>query len=95
LVPDVPYLQDKFTNRIAYSDISITNSFKNGFRIFKNGNYRDYNMEYGAITKIVEFFGNIICVFEHGIAKIPVNERAVAGSGSGGDVFINTSNVLP
>ena len=95
LVPDVPYLQDKFTNRIAYSDISITNSFKNGFRIFKNGNYRDYNMEYGAITKIIEFFGNIICVFEHGIAKIPVNERAVAGSGSGGDVFINTSNVLP
>ena len=95
LVPDVPYLQDKFTNRIAYSDISITNSFKNGFRIFKNGNYCDYNMEYGAITKIIEFFGNIICVFEHGIAKIPVNERAVAGSGSGGDVFINTSNVLP
>ena len=95
LVPDVPYLQDKFTNRIAYSDISITNSFKNGFRIFKNGNYRDYNMEYGAITKIIEFFGNIICVFEHGIAKIPVNERVTAGSGSGGDVFINTSNVLP
>lgn len=95
LVPDVPYLQDKFTNRIAYSDISITNSFKNGFRIFKNGNYRDYNMEYGAITKIVEFFGNIICVFEHGIAKIPVNERVTAGNGSGGDVFINTSNVLP
>lgn len=95
LVPDVPYLQDNFTNRIAYSDISVTNSFKNGFRIFKNGNYRDYNMEYGAITKIVSFFNNIICVFEHGIAKIPVNERAVAGSGSGGDVFINTSNVLP
>lgn len=95
LVPDVPYLQDKFTNRIAYSDISITNSFKNGFRIFKNGNYRDYNMEYGAITKIIEFFGNIICVFEHGIAKIPVNERVTAGSGSGGDIFINTSNVLP
>ena len=95
LVPDVPYLQDKFTNRIAYSDISITNSFKNGFRIFKNGNYRDYNMEYGAITKIVEFFGNIICIFEHGVAKIPVNERSVAGSGSGGDIFINTNNVLP
>nr|WP_303661438.1 hypothetical protein [Bacteroides intestinalis] len=26
---------------------------------------------------------------------IPVNERAVAGEGSGGTVYINTSNVLP
>ena len=45
--------------------------------------------------KLVELFGNILCIFEHGIALIPVNERAVAGEGSGGNVFINTSNVLP
>ena len=45
--------------------------------------------------KMTELFGNILCIFEHGIALIPVNERAVAGEGSGGNVFINTSNVLP
>lgn len=39
--------------------------------------------------------GNLLCVFEHGIGLIPVNERAVAGQGSGGEVYINTSNVLP
>lgn len=50
---------------------------------------------YGSIIKMVELFGNILCVFEHGVALIPVNERAVAGEGSGGNVFINTSNVLP
>ena len=44
---------------------------------------------------MVEWFGNLLCIFEHGVALIPVNERAVAGEGSGGNVFINTSNVLP
>jgi hypothetical protein len=34
-------------------------------------------------------------VFEHGVALIPVNERAVAGEGAGGNIYINTSNVLP
>mgnify|MGYP007119894062 FL=1 len=32
---------------------------------------------------------------EHGVLRIPVNERAVAAQGSGGNVYINTSNVLP
>jgi len=34
-------------------------------------------------------------VFEHGIALIPINERALAATGSGGEVYINNSNVLP
>ncbi|MGM9965217.1 MAG: hypothetical protein ACI32Z_08775 [Clostridium sp.] len=29
------------------------------------------------------------------MALIPINERAIAGEGSGGNVYINTSNVLP
>ena len=32
---------------------------------------------------------------ENGIVLIPVNERAVAGEGDGGNIYINTSNVLP
>lgn len=57
--------------------------------------YRDYPLTYGSIVKLVEWFGSIICVFEHGVALIPVNERVVAGEGVGGNTFINTSNVLP
>ncbi len=95
LVPDVPYILNMFTNRIAYSEISVDKSIKNGFRVFKNVNYRDYNMEHGAIVKIMEFFGNLICVFEHGIAKIPVNEKTVTSQGTNGPVFINSNNVLP
>ena len=93
--PEAPAIKNDFTNRIAYSDINITDAFKNGFRTFKSTHYRDYPKTYGQITKIVELRGNLMCVFEHGIALIAVNERAVAGEGAGGNIYITTSNVLP
>jgi hypothetical protein len=34
LVPDVPYIKNWFGTRIIYSDIHITDAFKNGFRTF-------------------------------------------------------------
>lgn len=94
-LPDVPYIKNRFDTRIMYSDISVGDAFKNGFRVFQMTHYRDYPRTYGGIMKMIELLGNILCIFEHGIALIPVNERAVAGEGSGGNVFINTSNVLP
>lgn len=94
-LPNVPAIKNKFHTRIMYSDINVNDSFKNGYRVFKLTHYRDYPLTYGNITQLVEWFGNLICVFEHGVAIIPVNERAVAGDGAGGNIFINTSNVLP
>lgn len=94
-VPDVPAIKNDFTNRIAYSDIHVNDAFKNGFRVFQGTHYRDYPKTYGSITKLIELRGSLLCVFEHGVALIPVNERAVAGEGNGGNIYINTSNVLP
>lgn len=94
-VPDVPVIKNDFTNRISYSDIHVNDAFKNGYRTFRGTHYRDYPKTYGQITKLVELRGNLLCVFEHGVALIPVNERAVAGEGAGGNIYINTSNVLP
>lgn len=93
--PNVPAIKNAFHIRIMYSDINVNDSFKNGYRVFRIQNYRDYPVTYGSIIKLVEWFGNIICVFEHGVALIPVNERVQSGDGMGGNVFINTSNVLP
>ena len=93
--PEVPAIKNDFTNRISYSEIHVNDAFKNGFREFKGTSYRDYPKTYGQITKIIELRGNLICVFEHGVALIPVNERAVAAQGSGGNAYINTSNILP
>jgi hypothetical protein len=61
-----------------YSDIHINDGYKNGFRVFQGTNYRDYTREYGEITKLISFESSLLCVFEHGIALIPVNERALA-----------------
>ena len=93
--PDQPYIKNWYGTRIMYSDIHVNDAFKNGYRVFKGQNYRDYTREYGEIVKLVSLESNLLCVFEHGIALIPVNERAVAGQGAGGNVYINTSNVLP
>ena len=94
-VPDVPHIKNWFGTRIMYSDIHINDAYKNGFRVFQGTNYRDYTREYGEITKLVPFESSLLVIFEHGIAMLPVNERAVAGQGAGGNVYINTSNVLP
>src|SRR5574344_1416214 len=37
----------------------------------------------------------MICIFEHAVALIPINERTVAANSVGGSVYINTENVLP
>ena len=95
LMAGVPYLKDIFATRIMYSNIFINDSYRNGYRVYNLTHYRDYSTIYGGITKLIEFNGVIVCVFEHGVAIIPVNERALAGEGAGGEVFINTSNVLP
>lgn len=94
-VPDVPAIKNDFSNRISYSDIHINDAFKNGFRVFQGTHYRDYPKTYGSITKLVEINEQLLCIFEHGVALIPVNERALAGEGTGGNIYVNTSNVLP
>ena len=94
-LPNVPYLKNDYQTRILYSNINISDAFKNGFRTYELMDFMDYPKTYGSITKIIEVFGNLLCIFEHGITLIPVNERTLSGSGDGGNVFINTSNVLP
>ena len=84
-----------YKNRIQYSNILVNGNFENGNRVFLANHYRDYTDQYGAITKIVSLASYLLVVCEHGIMLVPVNERALAGEGAGGFVYINTSNVLP
>ena len=92
---DINYIKDTFSNRIQYSAISIQDSYKNNYRMSLSTYFRDYSQEYGSITKLVEYNGNLLVVFEHGIGVAAINERVLAGEGSGGNVFINSQNVLP
>ena len=92
---DAIFLKNEFQNRIAYSDIAVNDAFLNGYRVFRGTHFRDYTKQYGAIVKLVELQGNLLCVFEHGVALIPINERALAAEGAGGEVYISNANVLP
>lgn len=94
-VPDVPFIKNEFSNRIAYSDVAVSDAFKNGFRTFQGTSYRDYPKTYGSITKLVELNEQLLCIFEHGVALLPIRERTLTGEGAGGNVYINTNNVLP
>lgn len=91
----VPYIKNNFQTRIAYSDIAITDAYKNGYRTFQAMSYQDYPTTYGGIMKILEVNDQLLVIFEHGIGLLPVNERVVAGNGLGGNVFINANKVLP
>lgn len=86
----VPYNKNNYSNRIYYSNLTIKDSFQNGYRIFKENQYKDYNLEFGAITKIVEFKGLLVVIFQHGIGYAKLNPRTISNSN-----FINTNNILP
>ena len=94
-IGDVPFIRDTFSTRIYYSNILQQSIFVNGNRVFLTKNYQDYSMEYGALVKLVEWYGTLVAIMEHGILLIPVNERALVTNESGGDVYINTDVVLP
>lgn len=96
ILPDVPYIKNDFSNRIMYSDIHVTDAFKNAYRTFQINNYRDYSKEYGAIIDILEWYGNILVVFEHGVGILPVNEKVpLGGEKNQEEVYINSNKVLP
>ena len=93
-LPDVPYTKQQYDTRIQFSEINVNTKYRNGFRIFKEGNFIDLPKTYGCLVDIQEWHGNIIAIMEHGVLKIAVNERSLVGSGDGGDIFINNQKVL-
>lgn len=75
-VPDVPYIKQEFQNRIVFSDIHINDAYKNGFRVLRTMNHKDYPMTYGSITKLVELQNSLLVIFEHGIGLIKIDNSS-------------------
>lgn len=94
-IPDVPFIKTHFTNRIHYSNLLIDSVFKDGSRIFEASNYQDYTLEYGQLIKLVEWYGSLIAIMEHGVLMIPVNERSMMKNETGENIYVNTGIVLP
>lgn len=94
VLPDVPYIKNIFDNRIMFSEIHINDAFRNGYRIFQGLDYKDITREYGGIVKMFAKNGNLLIVFENGVGLLPVNEKAMAGNGEGGSIFIKGAGTL-
>jgi hypothetical protein len=94
-LPDVPFIKTVHNTRIYHSNVLQEAAFMNGNRIFQSQNYQDYPNDYGSLVKLVEWQGQLIAIMEHGVLKIPVNERALMANASGESVYINTDNILP
>jgi hypothetical protein len=75
-VPDVPYIKQEFQNRIVFSDIHINDAYKNGFRVIRTMNHKDYPMTHGSITKLIELKNALLIIFEHGIGMVSINNQA-------------------
>ena len=94
-LPDVPFIKTHFNSRINNSNLAVESVFKDGSRLFQADNFQDYTMEHGELVRLVEWFGSLIAIMEHGILMIPVNERAMMMNAQGENVYVNTDTVLP
>lgn len=91
---DVPYEVDEFDTRIMFSDIQVDGSFKNSYKVFQGLSYEDLDRQYGGIVKILPWNGNLLAVFEHAIAIVPVNEKALVQTTTGQNIHMYGSGVL-
>jgi hypothetical protein len=95
LLPDVPFSKSEFSNRIMFSNVNVTDAFTNGYRTFQGMSYKDYDKQYGEITKLISLGQNIFIVMEHGLGLIPVNPKALMQTTTGEMIHIYGYGVLP
>lgn len=94
IAPNVPYIKDIFDNRIMFSNVQQEDTFKNAYRIFQGMSYKDIDRQYGAIVKLIPWGVNLFCVFEHGLAIIPINEKALLQTSTEQNIHIYGSEVI-
>ena len=88
-----PFVKQEFFNRIYWSKPNVSEQIINSYRMIFRDQYREYNKEFGAITKLESLGDNLVVIFQHGIGMLPVN-RSV-GSEADATPYLASRNVLP
>lgn len=94
IVDNVPYIKELFDNRVMFSNVQRDDDFMNAYRIFQGLSYKDIDGQYGAIVKFISWGVNILCIFEHGIGIIPINEKALIQTNTGQSIHMYGAGVL-
>ena len=90
----VPYNKNEFSTRVMFSNVSVTDAFINGYRVFQGLSYKDFTKQYGSIVKLLPWGNNLFIVFEHGLAIAPVNEKALLQTTTEQTIHIYGHDVL-
>ena len=88
-----PFIKQEFFNRIYWSKPNVSEQIINSYRMIFKDQYREYNKEFGAITKLESLGDNLVVVFQHGIGLLSVN-RSI-GSEADATPYLASRNVLP
>ena len=91
---NVPYIKELFDSRIMFSNVQREDEFQNAYRIFQGLSFKDIDRQYGAIVKLIPWGVNLLCVFEHGIGIIPINEKALIQTNTGQSIHMYGAGVL-
>jgi hypothetical protein len=68
--------------------------FTNGFRVFQGLAYQDVDKQFGQIVKLFPYAQDLLCVFEHGLAIVPINEKALLSTQEGLSIHLYGAGVL-
>ena len=91
---DVPYIKELFDSRIMFSNVQENDAFRNAYRVFQGLSYKDIDRQYGAIVKFLPWDTNILCIFEHGVGLIPVNEKALIQTSTAQSIHMYGAGVI-
>ena len=89
----VPFIKQEFFNRIYWSKPNMSSNIINSFRMIFRNQYREYNKEFGAITKLETLGDQLVVIFQHGIGLLPVNRSSKTPNDE--TPFLASTNVLP
>ena len=90
---NAPFYKFQYPNRVYISAEAAENDFVNGFTDFKGLNFKDYNTDLGAITKLINLNNVLISVYTDGIAQIGIDERSLLSKDTGG-IFTDAAQIL-
>jgi hypothetical protein len=89
----VPFRKQEYFNRIYWSKPNNADAFLNSYRMVYADQFKEYNKEFGDITKILPMNNNLLVVFDHGIGILPV-DRSIKNEIEASP-YLASRNVLP
>ena len=88
-----PFYKQEYFNRIYWSKPNTADSFLNSYRMIYTDQYKEYNKEFGDITKILPLGNSLFVCFDHGMGILPIDRSIKTETEA--SPYLASRNVLP